>query len=414
MEHQVLSGVSAEAPPVSGEFAFTRLERVIFGPGCISRLGQELQLRSVERAVIVTGKSLSRSELLSRVREAVGGCCAGVFAGTAQHAPGETVRALTRELERLDADAVVSFGGGSAIDSAKVAAASLMNGRDMVAEASGLKLADAFRPTERGRELLHIAVPTTLSAAEMTPGGGVTDTKTRVKQGVVDPRLQPKVVIYDPELTRDTPDWLWVATGMRALDHAIEAAYSVRHQGFVDALATQAIELLRRHLPASLGPWDAVRIAHRGECQIAAWCSLYGGFNTGLGLSHAMGHQIGPMWNIPHGVTSCITLAHAMRFMASVVPERFGPIARGLGIGFDAADARTAAGNCADRVQRFIAGFDVPHSLREAGLRREDLQRVARAIHAEVEELGAIGRPMTLEEVTAVLAAAFEGTPAAR
>ena len=395
--------------PPSGELAFTRIDKVLFGPGRIAMLGEELARRHVDRALIVTTRSLGRSKLTDRVTGAAGNRCAGVFAATAQHAPSASVRALTAELRRLDADAIVSFGGGSAIDSAKVAAASIMNGRDMVAEARGLKLSDAFGSASGGRQLLHIAVPTTLSAAEMTPAGGVTDERTRVKHGVVDPRLQPKVVIYDPELTRDTPDWLWVATAMRALDHGIEAAYSARHQDFTDALATKAIQLIVGHLQGGLqGDWDEARLAHRGQCQIGACCSLYVGFNTGLGLSHAMGHQIGPMWNVPHGITSCITLPHAMRFMAGVAPERFQPIAPALGIAFDARDPAAAAQACARRITEFIASFAVPRSLKEAGVPREQLLTVAEAIHEEIEQFGTVGRPLSREEVVRLLEAAYE------
>ncbi len=300
--------------------------------------------------MVVTGKSLGASPLLERVTDAMAGRCAGVFKGAAQHAPSETVRALAEMLTRLGADSVVSFGGGSAIDTAKVAAASAMNGRDMTLEAGELRLSQAFGATAEADGVIQIAIPTTLSAGEFTPAGGTTDESNRIKHGVFDPRLQAKAVILDPELTESTPDWLWASTGMRALDHAVEAAYSIRAQPFVDALATKAIRELVEHLPASITSGGAARTAHRGRCQIAAWMSLFGGFNTGLGVSHALGHQIGPMWDVPHGVTSCITLPHAMRFMAKEAPERFGAIAEGLQIPFDAADPRRAAEACAERV----------------------------------------------------------------
>jgi alcohol dehydrogenase len=389
-----------------GEFLFTRLEKVVFGPGKIAELGLELELRGRRRAVVVTGKSLGASPLLDRVVGAMAGRCAGVFAGAAQHVPSGTVRELTKELERLDADAVVSFGGGSPIDTAKVAAASVMNGRDMTREAGELQLERAFGAAPEGPELIHIAVPTTLSAGEYTPGGGATDESSRVKRATLDPRLQPKMVINDPELTASTPDWLWASTGMRALDHAIEAAYSVRHQPFVDALATKAIRLLTEHLPASMTAEGDERIAHRGFCQIAAWCSLFGGFNTGLGVSHAMGHQIGPTWDVPHGVTSCITLPHAMRFMAGVAPERFGPIADGLGVAFDPSDPGPAARASAERVAAFVAGLPVPRTLSEVGVGHNELPRIAEAVREEIELFDVLGRPVTSEEVRALLDAA--------
>ena len=389
-----------------GEFLFTRLEKVVFGPGKIAELGPELALRGCKRAVVVTGKSLGASPLLDRVTGAMAGRCAGVFTGAAQHVPAQTVRDLTAELVLLNADAVVSFGGGSPIDTAKVAAASVMNGRDMTYEAGELRLELAFGGTPSGPEMLHIAVPTTLSAGEYTPGGGATDEASRVKRATLDPRLQPKVVINDPELTLATPDWLWASTGIRALDHAIEAAYSIRHQAFVDALATKAIRLLTDHLPASLTAHGEDQIAHRGHCQIAAWCSLFGGFNTGLGVSHAMGHQIGPTWDVPHGVTSCITLPHAMRFMAGVAPQRFGPIAEGLGLPFDAANPEPSARACAEKVAAFVAGLPVPRTLSEVGVGDNELQRIADAVREEIELFDVLGRPVDPDEVRALLDAA--------
>jgi alcohol dehydrogenase len=393
----------------SGQFAFTRLEKVVFGPGKVAELGRELAARGSSRAVVVTGRSLGRSMLLDRVTGAMDGRCAGVFAGAAQHAPSQTVRDLWGELQRLDADAVVSFGGGSPIDTAKVAAACMINGRDMIAEAGELDLAAAFAPKAEGRRMLHIAIPTTLSAGEFTPAGGTTDEASRVKHGVLDARLQPAVIIQDPELTLETPDWLWAATGMRALDHAIESAYSARHQPFVDALATKAISLLTTHLPASLDARGDDALTHRGQCLIAAWCSLFGGFNTGLGLSHALGHQIGPMWDVPHGVTSCITLPHAMRFVARLAPERFGPVADGLGLEFRPGDPEPCALACADAVERFIAGLPVPHTLEAAGVGHNQIRKVAEAIREEIDLFGVIGRPIDLAEVEELLEASWDG-----
>src|SRR5262249_48367942 len=119
----------------SGEFSFTRLEKVIFGPGKIVELSGELERRGLKRAVIVTGQSLARGKLVCAAIEAGGGGGAAVFDRPAQPGPASTVRALTSEIERTNADTVISFGGGSPIDTAKVATASAINGRDMISEA---------------------------------------------------------------------------------------------------------------------------------------------------------------------------------------------------------------------------------------------------------------------------------------
>jgi alcohol dehydrogenase len=375
--------------PTSGVYRFTRLESVIFGAGSIASLGAELQRRHVCRALIVTGASLGRSKLLDTVKRAAGPSLAGVFTGAIQHVPSNTVGLLVDEARRVDADSFISFGGGSPIDTTKVAAMRLLNEKPA------------------GTELPHIAVPTTLSAGEFTPFGGMTDEAKREKGGVGDSRLQAKVVILDPELTRETPAWLWASTGMRALDHAVECAYSLRHQPLTDLTSARAIALLVEHLRPSLATAGTEELEHRAQCQIAAWFSIFGAMNTGLGVSHALGHQIGPYWNVPHGVTSCITLPHVMRFMAGVAPERFAPIAEGFGIRFDAANPRPAALECADRAAKFIAQFEVPTRLRDVGAPREELGRIAGAVLAELGRSNVLGRLLTVEELVALLEAAY-------
>jgi alcohol dehydrogenase len=392
----------------AGEFSFTRLEKVIFGAGSVAKIGHELDRRGLVRAMVVTGRSLGASSLLDRVTDALGDRCVGVFKGISQHVPMQSVRALTEELRRLEADVVVSFGGGSPIDATKVAIASILNGRDMTLAGGELDWAQAMAPRGNQSALLHVAIPTTLSAAEYTPAGGTTDEATRVKRGVLDARLQPALIINDPNLTLATPDWLWVATGMRALDHAVEAIYSTRHQLFTDALAAKAIRLLFAHLPGSIRSTGDEQLAHRGYCQMAAWFSLYGAINVRLGISHALGHKIGPTWNVPHGVTSCITLPHGMRFMAGIAPERFEPIAEALGVGFDPANPKPAALTCADRVAAFIAGFEVPNSLRKAGVKREEVARIVKPVQEEVNFAGVVDRPVTVDEIAALLDAAYD------
>lgn len=390
-----------------GVFHFTRLETVVFGPGRVRCLGEEMKRRGLARAIIATGHSLGGSRLLDNLTQALGSRCVGVFRDAAQHVPAPTVRALAAEIERRNADTVVSFGGGSPIDTVKVAIASVINGRDMTLEGGKLDWRLATAPVPNCNPL-HIAVPTTLSAGEYTAGGGVTSDQTGLKAGVIDPRLQPRIVINDPELTLETPNWLWISTGIRAVDHAVEAAYSHRHQIFTDMLATQAIRLLVTHLPASIAMNGADALYHRGRCQTGAWLSLYGMTNVGLGISHAIGHKIGPTWNVPHGFTSCIALPQAMRFMADIAPHRFGPIAEGLDIPFDPRSPRDAAMACAERIREFISQFDVPHSLKEAKIPYDDIQRIAGPVHDEITFADVVERPITHDEVAALIDAIYD------
>jgi alcohol dehydrogenase class IV len=382
-----------------GEFSLTRLERVISGPGKVEALGGELERRKLSRAVVVTGKTLGASALLARVTGALGARCAAVFTGARQHVPASAVRELLKEIERVNADCVVSFGGGSPIDASKAAIHSVLTGHAPGEPVPPGKAA--------GREIIHIAVPTTLSAGEYTSVGGITNETTLVKEGVGDPRIGPRTVINDPEMTLETPAWLWIATGMRALDHAVECAYSVRHHPLSDALATKAIALLVEHLRASIETNGADQLARRGYCQMAAWFSIFGATTTGFGLSHALGHQIGPRWNVPHGITSCITLPHAMRFMAGIAPDRFGPIAEGFGVAFDPANPTKGALECADRTAQFIAQFDVPHRLRDAGVPHEEASQIAGTVQHHLNNSKVVDRPLTREEIAAVLEASY-------
>lgn len=367
------------------EFNMSRLERVISGPGKIAALGEELDRRGLKRAIVVTGKTLGASPLLDKVTGAMGAACAGIFRGAKQHVPRGTVQQLQAEIERLDADSLVSFGGGSPIDTCKVASHAFL----------------------AKRKLIHIAVPTTLSAGEYTHAGGVTDETTLVKSGVSDPRLQARTVLNDPELTLDTPAWLWVATGMRSFDHAIECIYAIRHHPLSDTLASKAIALLLEHLPASTQGNRGDQVVHRGWCQMAAWFSIFGAMNTRFSISHLLGHQIGPRWNVPHGVTSCITLPHAMRFMAGIAPERFGPIAAGFGLPFDPAKPKTAALACADAAAKFIAQFEVPHTLKDAGVPRNEIEQIVGTVAHELEHSGTVDRPVTEQEIKSLLDAAY-------
>src|ERR1700722_12353421 len=369
----------------TGEFNLSRLERVIYGPGKIKALHDEMERRGLKRAVVVTTDVVAALPIIHDVTGALGLHCAAVFAGIVQHVPRGTVNDLQKEIERVDADCLVSLGGGSPIDSAKVAMYGLLD----------------------TRELIHIAVPTTLSAAEYTHAGGVTDESTRVKSGVYDMRVLPRTVINDPLLTLATPDWLWVSTGIRALDHAIECAYAIRHQPISDALAAKSIALFVEHLHPSITTTGDEQLAHSGHCQFASWYSIFGAMNTRFGLSHLLGHQIGPRWDVPHGVTSCITLPHAMRFMAEIAAERFGPVAEGYGIPFDRSNPKRAALECADRTAEFIGQFDVPKRLRDAGVPREELGSIVGPITHELELNGVVDRPMTEQEVLALLEACY-------
>ena len=165
--------------------------------------------------------------------------------------------------------------------------------------------------------------------------------------------------------------------------------------------------MLLEHLPASLSTTGVEQLEHRLQCQMGAWLSVFGIGNAGLGLSHALGHQIGPRWNVAHGVTSCITLPHAMRYMAMKAPERFGPIAQAFGVSFSVESATVAALECADRMTRFIAQFELPQRLRDVQVPAEEIREVAGLISGILESAHGSESPATNEQVESLLTAAY-------
>jgi alcohol dehydrogenase class IV len=376
----------------SREFNLSGLERVVSGAGSVERLPLELERRGLERAVVVTGRTLGASKLLDRVTVPLGARCVAVYKGARQHVPSCSVMELARLLDQHRADTVISFGGGSPIDTAKAAVYTLIGDTT---------------PPRGGKGPAHIAIPTTLSAGEFTAVAGITDEKTRIKRPVSDSRITPRTVIADPTLTLETPAWLWAASGVRALDHAIESIYSVRHYPVSDAAASSGLMMLLRHLHPSVDVSDPRVLEHRVECQLAAWMCVFGVTNAGFGLSHALGHQIGPRWDVPHGMTSSITLPHAMRFMADLAPERFRPIAEGFGVPFDTAQPRQAALACADRVAAFIAQFQLPQRLRDVGVPADELNEVAAVVHEVMDAAHVVDRLVTPADLETLLRNAY-------
>lgn len=372
--------------PFAGTFDLPRLERVVSGIDAVETLGAELDRRALSRVLVVTGRTVSASGLVERLAGVLGPRMAGVFAGAEQHVPAGTVHEAALAIDVHRADCVVSLGGGSPIDTVKAAL--------------HVNMTDGERP-------VHVAVPTTLSAGEFTSVAGITDETTRVKHAVRDARLAPRLVITDPTMTVATPDWLWAASGIRAVDHAVETIYAPRRHPLSAALASQALTVLLARLAPSVTASAGERLVHRSHCQVAAWMAVFGMTNAGLGLSHALGHQIGPRWGVAHGFTSCIVLPHAMRLMAQRVPGRFAAIAAGLGVPFDPVRPSAGAEACAGVVEGLVARLGLPQRLRDLAVPPGELAAVARVVHGILQEARASDPPITEPDVAALLAAAY-------
>jgi maleylacetate reductase len=330
---------------MSDVFVYSNPRVIHWGPGSLAHLGPELSGLNAHRVAIVTTRSLlAHPPLIETVRGALGAAAAPVSVTIGQHAPLAQVDAAVNEASAADVDGVVSFGGGSAIDAAKMLA---------------VRLADSGHAE---RALPHVAIPTTLSAAELAAGAGFTN-DAGDKAGMRDARLLPDAVIYDAELTLFTPIQLWLSTGIRAVDHAVEGFLAEGQHPFSDVMAQDALRRLFDSLPrAKASPQD---IGIRTENQLAAWFSFTLPAQSASGLSHVMGKQIGARHGIPHGVTSCLLLPHVMRYQAGRLPARMAALERAMG------------SNPADAVEGLIASLELPQRISAYGIGEPELRRAA-------------------------------------
>ncbi|RSM91615.1 maleylacetate reductase [Kibdelosporangium aridum] len=388
----------SETRPPAGKFTTAPVDSVHFGPGSIGALAEECERLGVTRLLVVASPSLmTRFDVESCLQRATGGRVVAIFDGSRPHVPHDAVLAGIQTASNAGVDGLLSIGGGSAIDLTKAIAMGIT--RSVTTRDDLL----ACRPytANATSSLPHISVSTTLSAGEFTGFIGITDTVRQVKDIYGAQNFAPQAVILDPEITVHTPRPMWVATGFKAIDHAIEALCSADAQPVVDALATDSLRRLVSYLPSSYQ--DAWNLHAAGQCQVGAWESIFGVPNVRFGLSHALGHRLGGRLGIPHGITSCVVLPSVLEFNLEYTraPQQViaGILATGTG-----ADPRLGA---AELLRRFITAQNLPTRLRDLDIRQDDLPALARECVADV--LGAANpRPVTSEaEVIEVLRRAW-------
>lgn len=185
--------------------------------------------------------------------------------------------------------------------------------------------------------------------------------------------MVPKLIFLDPEMTLFTPAWLWASTGIRSLDHAVEAILSPKHQRYVDTLALEAIRILFESLRKSIQ--EPVDLPSRLACQTGAWMSDAGVLSVGTGVSHSIGRVIGATWSIPHGITSCLTLAEVMRAQAERNRDRLVLIAEAEGRQTGSQNQLAAA--AADGVAQLVKELGLTKRLRDYRIQKTDFPRIA-------------------------------------
>jgi alcohol dehydrogenase len=366
----------------SGTFVYANPRTIHWGAGTLAEhLEASLKQAKSERVFVISTRSVAgHAALGARLREILGPRLVGEFATIAQHAPAEAVASAVDAAKRARPDVLISFGGGSPIDAAKSVAFSLATGLDL-RDPRAADNARALRP-DRDQLMPHLAIPTTLSAAELSGLAGFTTEAEREKVGLRSEALIPTAVILDAELSRHTPLDLWLSTGIRAVDHAVETLLAPGSHPLPDTLALDALRRLRAGLVATRANPDD--LAARTESQLGAWFSFTLPGPAAAGLSHTLGKRIGSRHGIPHGVSSCLMLPHTMRYLASRQALPLARAAAALGVDVAEMPAEVAARRAADAVAELIHALGLPEHLAAYNLSDADLAAAARPVASDV------------------------------
>jgi alcohol dehydrogenase len=364
-------------PPPPVRRTVTTDQALLIGPGAAGQpLAGELATRGWGRVYVLASASAVRAGQLDALR--AGGLAAvevvGGHTGVRGHAPVEDTQRLAREARELEFDAIVALGGGSVSDTAKGLAAVLAEGGEVVDHCYTFTAPDDYRPKRLDRPKLPlVAVPTTLSGAELTGGAGAT-TPQGVKRALWDDKLAARVAVYDADVIGQVPAPLLVSTGMNALAHCVEAAYSLTANALSTAVALHGARLLAVGLRAvARGRPDPSELDQLASGTALAGLAI---LNARVAIGHGVCHVLGGRYGVPHGVANSVMLPAAMTFNLPATRPAQEQVVRALaGLG-DAAPVPDPAA-VVDDLRREIGA---PRRLRDLGLMDyADLDDVAEA-----------------------------------
>lgn len=357
-------------------------QQVAFGVGALDRLPELVRTIGARRALLVTTPGRHASVEGEAVVAKLGRALASTFAEVESHVPVPLVQQAVQQARRDGIDLVVSFGGGSCADLGKAVCYFLEH------EAGMPGASHLDRPL-----VPHLSIPTTYSGAELTPFFGMTDPSTRQKQGAGGPTSSPVVVLYDPLLTESTPPRVSAETGMNALAHCVEAAWSPHRTPEAEAIALAGAEVIHRSLPAVVD--DPTDLAARTEMLEGAFLAGRCLLNAGMGVHHGLSQLVGGRTGLPHGLANAILLAHSIRYNADAVPDAIARIAEAFG-----------AEDAADAVDSLRERIGLPATLSLAGMAADDLDVVARLSQSNAN-VGRNPKPVSEDDARSILQAAW-------
>ena len=371
------------------------------GYGAVNELVPEIRARGFQKALVVTDKGLVACGVAGKVTSLLDAahCPYEVYADVKANPTVKTVKDGVAAFKKAKADYIVAVGGGSVMDAAK-AVGIIINNPEY---ADVLSLEGAVQTKNRSVPLIAVAT-TAGTASEVTINYVITDEEKQHKFACIDPHDIPVVAIVDPALMADMPKALAAATGMDALTHAIEGYITKAAWEMSDTLNLKAIEIIARSLRKAIAG-DA---KGREDMALGQYMTGMAFSNVGLGTVHAMAHPLGAFYDIAHGVANAVLLPYVMAYNADCTASKYKYIAEAMGVDtleMDADEYRTAA---VDAVKKLAADVGIPKTLKEIGVKEDDLEALAEAAMADVC-IGGNPKECTKESLFALYKKAFAG-----
>jgi maleylacetate reductase len=351
-----------------GRVVFGAMDEVIFGTPAAEAIVAQVDRLGASRVFLMVSGTLNRTtDEIEKIREALGPRCVGTFDAMPPHTPRAAVIAATEQARDANADLIVTVGGGSITDGAKAVQLCLANDISTVEAIDTIRAHKGVPPPMKPPRVRQISVPTTIAGGEFSALAGVTNETTRIKEMLRHELVVPRAAILDPAITVHTPEWLFLSTGIRAVDHCVEGLCSREAHPFADAQALKGLSMLAQALPrvkANASDLDA-----RMACQIGTWLSM-GALSMGvpMGASHGIGYVLGAVYDVPHGYTSCVMLPSVMRWNQPDNAERQALVSQAMG---------HPGKNAADVLDGFIRNLGMPRSLHEVRIGPEHFDRIA-------------------------------------
>ncbi len=352
-------------------------ETSYIGAGAISHIVDEAKGRGFKKALIVTDKDLVKFGVVSKVTDLMdqNGLAYEVFDDVKANPTVAIVKEGVAKFAQIGADYLIAIGGGSPIDTAK--AIGIITNNPEHADVVSLEGA----VETKNKSVPIIAVSTTAgTAAEVTINYVITDEEKKRKFVCVDPHDIPVVAIVDSEMMSSMPKGLTASTGMDALTHAIEGYITKGAWELTDTLHLKAIEIISRSLRSAVNNEPK----GREDMALGQYVAGMGFSNVGLGIVHSMAHPLGAFYDTPHGVANAVILPYVMEYNAPATGEKYREIARAMGVqGVDEMSQEEYRKAAIDAVKKLSEDVGIPKTLREIGVKEEDLKALSESALAD-------------------------------